>query len=150
MAREYVDEWPPVVLTQRSRIKGNQVPPTTFSIHSLAERRSQLGEEERTSAAPAPMISNRLPQGRIHNLLARLDILRNRAQKICQFMIGNEGLSLLLLRAVGVSNIQVTMTSQNYVQQFQGFSRPGSGISARCQNVRAQQPRRFAALNFQE
>ena len=102
-AREYVDEWPPQILIQGGIINGNPVPPMTYLMHSLAERWGQLGEEERTQAVQQLLNFNRRQNERIDDLLTRFDIVRHRAQQTGQLAIGFEGLSFLLLRAVGVN-----------------------------------------------
>ena len=62
----------------------------TFLMRSFAERRGQLGEGERASAASALMNFSRRPRGRIDKLLAGFDLLRNRAQQAGQLAIGYE------------------------------------------------------------
>ena len=79
-ARERADEWPPRILMQGGIINGNPVPPTTYLTHSLAERRGQLGEEERTQAVTQLMNFNRRQGERVDDLLTRFDIARHRAR----------------------------------------------------------------------
>ena len=109
-----MDEWPPQILIQGGLINGNPVPPMTYLMHSLAERWGQLGEEERTQAVQQLMSFNRRSGERIDDLLTRFDIIRNRAQQTGQLAMGFEGYSFLLLRAVGVSDQQLTTLLEHY------------------------------------
>eukprot|EP00959_Pyramimonas_sp_CCMP1952_P072452 1513365-Pyramimonas_sp.AAC.1 len=67
--REYVGEWPSAVLIQGGHVNGNPAPPMTCLAHSSAERRGQLGEEERTQATSALMNFNRPLQESMENPL---------------------------------------------------------------------------------
>ena len=52
----------------------------TFLMHGLAERRGQRGEEERAAAVSALMNFIWHPQVRVDEILARFDVLGNRAR----------------------------------------------------------------------
>ena len=102
-ARELARTIPPAVILNGGVINGQAVDSVTFIMHSLAQRYARLGEEQRLEAIQGLLSFDRHSGERIDALLQRFDGARIKAQEHGNLVLSPQGLSWLLLRAVGVS-----------------------------------------------
>ena len=93
-----------------------QVDPVTYLLHGLQLRFAQLGEESRLTAMTDFMAFRRQDREGIDTMLARFDTMRLRAANVGQYVMSTEGYSLMILRAIGVSDDQLV----NLLQPFGG------------------------------
>ena len=108
-AQELARGYPPQTLIQGGLINGVQADPLTYIIHGLAERFAALGEELRLGSI-TELLSfsrNNHQHERIDEILVRFDVARQRAHDEGQLTVSITGLTWLLLRAVGVSDVQL-------------------------------------------
>ena len=106
-ARELARTIPPAVILNGGVINGQAVDSVTFIMHSLAQRYARLGEEQRLEAIQGLLSFDRHSGERIDALLQRFDGARIKAQEHGNLVLSPQGLSWLLLRAVGVSEHQL-------------------------------------------
>ena len=122
----------PQELTQGGVVGGVVVDPVTLLFHALQTRFAPLGEETRLAALTSFMSFHRKPHGRINELLTRFEASQNRAINEAGFRMSYEGLSYMLLRAVGPTESQL-------LQILQPFN-------ANCPSTQAELTQMLAAL----
>ena len=116
-AQELFRTIPPAALINGGFVNGAQVDPLTFLLHALSERFAALGDEVRLGAITDLLcFGRRSSYETVDDLLARFDILRQRAFDQGQLTMSITGLVWLLLRAVGVDDTQLIQL----LQPFQG------------------------------
>ena len=97
-------------------INGQQLDPVTYLLAGLQARFAALAEESRLKSMTEIMAFARKPGENINALLARYEIVRQRAAIEGQFVMSIEGCALQILRACGIQS-QHLMT---LLQPFQG------------------------------
>ncbi|CAE7212919.1 unnamed protein product [Symbiodinium sp. CCMP2456] len=104
-AKELVREIPPEQLAQGvwDQQTGQQITGLMLLVTTLARRYSPLDGEAQTRAVSDFLNFSRLPGESIDAFLVRFDVLRNRAAVRGGLGVNHQGLSWLLLKAVGVS-----------------------------------------------
>ena len=109
VAAEYIKSLPPAVLINGGVINGNAADPLTFIMHSLAERFSLLGEEVRMSSLTDLFHFKRnvTTNEKVDELIARFELVRQRAHDQGQLTISIPGLCWLLLKALDVTDSQL-------------------------------------------
>ena len=109
VAAEYIKSLPPAVLINGGMINGNAADPLTFIMHSLAERFSLLGEEVRMSSLTDLFHFRRnfAANEKVDELIARFELVRQRAHDQGQLTISIPGLCWLLLKALEVTDNQL-------------------------------------------
>ena len=116
-AQELFRTIPPAALINGGFVNGAQVDPLTFLLHALSERFAALGDEVRLGAITDLLcFGRRSSHETVDDLLARFDILRQRAYDQGQLTMSITGLVWLLFRAVGVNDTQLIQL----LQPFQG------------------------------
>ena len=115
-ARTWSHTIPPNVLLNGGPINGVQTDPVTYLMHALAEQFAALGEESRVGTMADLLNFQRLGNENIDELLSRFDLVRTRAAEYGQMALSVQGLSFVLLRAVGVTDTQLL----NLLQPFNG------------------------------
>ena len=103
-AAEFAREIPPQIIVQGGVVNGTPTDPMTYLIHALAENYSALGEEQRLHAMTEMMSFQRKPGELTDQLLTRFDSVRMRAIQQGQLNMSIQGLTWLLLRAIGISD----------------------------------------------
>ena len=83
------------------------VDPLTFLMHALQERFGNLGEEVRVQAVTELMSFNRKGNEPIDSLLVRFDSVRTRAADQGGAIVSVQGVTWILLRAIGISDQQL-------------------------------------------
>ena len=116
-AKELARQIPPQVIVQGGVINGVQVDPLTYLMHSLQERFGNLGEEVRVQTITELMGFQRKNHETIDSLLVRFDTVRTRAAEQGGAVVSIQGISWLLLRAIGISDNQLIQL----LSPFQGL-----------------------------
>ena len=106
-ARTWSQTVPPAVLLNGGQSNGMQTDPVTYLTHALAEQFATLGEDSRTGTMADLLNFQRQNSEPIHELLSRFDLIRMRADEYGQLALSVQGLSFVLLRAVGVNDSQL-------------------------------------------
>ena len=101
-------------------INGIQADPMTYVMHILAENYAVLGEEQRLHVLTDLMTFARR-QGEItDHLISRFDAVRLRASQQGQMQVSIQGLTWILLRAIGMSEQQLIILLQPLGGQLPG------------------------------
>ena len=111
-AQELVRSLPPMTIINGGMINGNPTDPMTFVMHALSERYARLGEETRLAALTELMQFTRRGREGIDALIARFDIVRQRANDEGQITMSVQGLAWILLRACQVNDQQLMTVLQ--------------------------------------
>ena len=97
---------------QGGPVNGVPTDPLTYIMHLLAENYAQLGEEVRLSSLTELLSFERRAGEMTDELLTRFDAVRMRAVQMGQLDISPQGMSWMLLKAVGVSDSQLLQLLQ--------------------------------------
>ena len=114
-AKELVQSISPWELLQGGVVNGAALDPVSYILVALHRRFAQLEEETRLSAQMDMWSFARRPNENINALLSRYDTIRNRARTEGQFVMNHEGMSLQLLRAIGIG-------PQRFLELLQPFN----------------------------
>ena len=106
-AQEFARQLPPAVIIAGGSINGVQVDPVTYLMHELSSRFGRMSEEVRLESLRSLFEFHSKPNERIDTLLERFDTVRARAAEQGRLTVSWEGLSWILLRAIGVSDNQL-------------------------------------------
>ena len=101
-AREMARMITPQEMMNGGMLNGAMVDPVTFLLGNLHAKFSALEEESRLTAMTEMLAFARRPHESINSLLARYEIVRQRAAQEGQFVMSIEGCALQLLRAAGI------------------------------------------------
>ena len=113
-AQEFARQIPPRALIAGGAINGVQVDALTWVMHELAVRYARLSEEVRISSL-SELFEFRAHAGeKIDMLLDRFDTVRARAAEQGRLTVSWEGLSWILVKAVGISDNQLVQILQPY------------------------------------
>eukprot|EP00971_Amphidinium_carterae_P039988 785004-Amphidinium_carterae.1 len=93
-------------------VGGQHMDPVSYLIHALTVRFAPLEEEARLRSTNSLLGFTRMSGETIDALLSRFELVRMRAQQEGGGMLGVEPLTLILLRAVGVSHQQFAQLVQ--------------------------------------
>ena len=116
-AKELARQIPPQAVVRGGLVNGVAVDPLTFLMHSLQERFGNLGEEVRVQAITELMSFHRRGHEPIDALLVRFDSIRTRAAEQGGAIVSIQGVTWILLRAIGVSDTQLIQL----LMPFQGL-----------------------------
>ena len=117
-AREMARMITPQELTVGGIRNGVQMDPVTYLLAGIHARFAALEEESRLSCMTEMLAFQRKPHESINALLARYEIVRQRAAIEGQFFMNNEGCSLQLLRACNVQPNQLYNLLQPFGQRL--------------------------------
>eukprot|EP00438_Fugacium_kawagutii_P025194 Skav218080 [mRNA] locus=scaffold3382:13254:23272:- [translate_table: standard] len=106
-AKELGRQIPPQAVVEGGVINGVQVDPLTYFMHALQERFGNLGEEVRMQAITELMGFARRGHEPIDALLVRFDSIRARAAEQGGAVVSVQGITWILLRAIGISDHQL-------------------------------------------
>ena len=95
-------------------VDGNQLDPLSYLVVGLHSRFAPLGEETRLLAMTELLSFSRRNGEGINQVLARYEIVRQRARTEGLFVMSTEGCALQLLRACGVSTNQMMQLLQPF------------------------------------
>ena len=95
---------------------GRLLDPVTYLLGALQLRFANLEEETRLQSMTEMLAFSRRPGENINALLARYEVVRQRAANEGHFVMSIEGCALQILRAVGIHANQLT----NLLHQFGG------------------------------
>ena len=105
--RDFASNLPPMTLIQGGRLNGVDTDPLTYLMYQLSARFARLGEQVRIGSIGELMTFARQPHERIDLLLQRFESLRIRAQEQGGLALSVQGISWLLIRAIGVTETQL-------------------------------------------
>ena len=124
-AAEIGREIPAHTLVAGGPINGVIADPMTYVMHILAENYAVLGEEQRLCALTELMTFARRPNEITDHLISRFDAVRLKASQQGQMQVSIQGLTWILLRAVGYTEQQLITLLQplngqlpNTLQQY--------------------------------
>lgn len=117
-AKELSRQIPPQAIVDGGLINGVQVDPLTYLMHALQERFGNLGEEVRVQAITELMGFNRKGNEPIDALLVRFDSIRARAAEQGGAIVSVQGVTWILLRAIGISDQQLIHLLTPFNGQF--------------------------------
>ena len=117
-ARAYCRTMEAAELMNGGIYNGVQVDPVTLLFNRLGERFAQLHEETRLVALTNMLEFRRNNGERINELLTRFEITLIRAQAEANFQMNFEGLAYMLLKVVGVNDVQLQSILQPTGGQF--------------------------------
>ena len=115
-AREFARMISPQEIMTGGIRNGRLLDPVSYLLGALQLRFSNLEEETRLQSMTEMLAFTRKPGENINALLARYEVVRQRAANEGHFVMSIEGCALQILRAVGVHANQLT----NLLQQFGG------------------------------
>jgi hypothetical protein len=146
-AKELSRQIPPQIIVQGGVINGTQVDPLTYLMHSLQERFGNLGEEVRVQAVTELMTFQRKHHEPIDSLLVRFEAVRSRSAEQGGAIVSIQGISWLLLRAIGITDQQLLQllapyqglfpaTEQEFTQLKTSLRRMGHVLERAPGNIR--------------
>ena len=115
-AREMARMMTPQEIAYGGQVNGVQVDPVTYLLHGLQTRFGSLEEESRLKCMTEMLAFARKPNESINALLARYEVVRQRAAVEGQLVMSVEGMSLQILRACGMQSQHLMLL----LQPFQG------------------------------
>ena len=119
-AAELGREIPAQTLVAGGPINGVMADPMTYVMHILAENYAVLGEEQRLHVLTELMTFARRPNEITDHLISRFDAVRLRASQQGQMQVSIQGLTWILLRAIGCSEQQLITLLQPLNGQLPG------------------------------
>ena len=146
-AKELSRQIPPQIIVQGGVINGTQVDPLTYLMHSLQERFGNLGEEVHVQAVTELMTFQRKHHEPIDSLLVRFEAVRSRSAEQGGAIVSIQGISWLLLRAIGITDQQLLQllapyqglfpaTEQEFTQLKTSLRRMGHVLERAPGNIR--------------
>ena len=106
-AKELARQIPPQAVVDGGVVNGVAVDPLTYLMHALQEHFGNLGEEVRVQAITELMGFTRNGNEPIDSLLVRFDSVRTRAAEQGGAIVSIQGVTWILLRAVGITDQQL-------------------------------------------
>lgn len=106
-AKELARQIPPQAIVEGGLVNNVFVDPLTYLMHALQERFGNLGEEVRVQAVTDLMGFSRRNHETIDSLLVRFGSIRGRAADQGGAILSVQGITWILLRAIGISDQQL-------------------------------------------
>ncbi|CAK9060240.1 unnamed protein product [Durusdinium trenchii] len=106
-AKELARQIPPQAVVDGGVVNGVAVDPLAYLMHALQEHFGNLGEEVRVQAITELMGFTRNGNEPIDSLLVRFDSVRTRAAEQGGAIVSIQGVTWILLRAVGITDQQL-------------------------------------------
>lgn len=106
-AKEMTRQIPAQAVVDGGIVNGVAVDPLTYLMHALQERFGNLGEEIRVQAITELMSFSRKGHEPIDSLLVRFDSIRARAAEQGGAVVSVQGVTWILLRAIGITDQQL-------------------------------------------
>ena len=113
-AQQMIRQISPQELQHGGRIGGVPLDPVSYILTVLAIRFAQLDDESRLQSMTELWAFDKQPGEDINSLLARYDVVRERAYREGNFALTWEGASLQLIRACGIGANQLISLTQPY------------------------------------
>ena len=113
-AREFARMISPQEIVAGGFRGGVLLDPVTYLLGALQARFANLEEETRLTSMTEMLAFSRRQGETINSLLARYEVVRQRAANEGRFVMSIEGCSLQILRAAGVHSTQLTLLMHQF------------------------------------